>query len=231
MPLAGRSTTGRRTVAFFAAWTLGAWAAFAPTCGEAQEPASAPERAEAARLMNELMTGAGAIGGPFQLTDQKGRRAGPAQWRGKWVLMYFGYTSCPDACPTDLSSIAAAIATLGADGDGVQPVFVTLDPQRDTPSMLAAYVRNFNPRFVALGGTEQEIRRVALSYKVYYEKVARPGSDDYVIDHTSFTYVLNAAGQYAGYFPPGTSGERIAAQLRALLSAAHAHSNRDSKPP
>lgn len=135
---------GRRTAAFFAAWTLAAWAAFAPVCGNAQEPASAPARAEAARLMNELMTGAGPIGGPFQLTDQKGRRAGPAQWRGKLVLMYFGYTSCPDACPTDLSGIAAAIAALGADGDGVQPVFVTLDPLRDTPALLAAYVQGFN---------------------------------------------------------------------------------------
>ncbi len=216
---------GRRTAAFFAAWTLAVWAAFAPVCGNAQESASAPARAEAARLMNELMTGAGPIGGPFQLTDQKGRRVGPAQWRGKLVLMYFGYTSCPDACPTDLSGIAAAIAALGADGDGVQPVFVTLDPLRDTPALLAAYVQGFNPRFVALGGTEQEIRRVALSYKVFYEKVARPGSDDYMIDHTSFTYVLNAAGQYVGYFPPGTSGERIAAQLRAILTAPGARSN------
>jgi cytochrome oxidase Cu insertion factor (SCO1/SenC/PrrC family) len=214
----------RRTAAFFAAWTLVMGAASAPTCGNAQEPASAPARGDAARLMNELMTGTGPIGGPFQLTDQKGRRVGPAQWRGKLVLMYFGYTGCPDACPTDLSGIAAAIAALGADGTRVQPVFVTLDPLRDTPAMLAAYVRNFNPRFVALGGTEQEVRRVALSYKVFYEKVARPGSDDYMIDHTSFTYVLDAAGHYVGYFPPGTSGERIAAQLRALLAAADVHS-------
>jgi protein SCO1/2 len=191
----------------------------------AQESASSPVRAEAARLMNELMTGAGPIGGPFQLTDQKGRRVGPAQWRGKLVLMYFGYTSCPDACPTELSSISAAIAAMGVDGDGVQPVFVTLDPLRDTPTVLAAYVQSFNPRFVALGGTEREIRRVASSYKVFYEKVARQRSSYYMIDHTSFTYVLNATGQYVGYFPPGTSGERIAAQLRALLSATDAHSN------
>jgi cytochrome oxidase Cu insertion factor (SCO1/SenC/PrrC family) len=112
--------------------------------------------------MNELMTGTGPIGGPFLLTDQQGRRAGPAQWRGKVVLMYFGYTFCPDACPTDLSSIAAAIEALGPDGIKVQPVFVTLDPLRDTPRMLGDYVKSFNPRFVALGGTEEEVRRVAL---------------------------------------------------------------------
>ena len=189
----------------------------------AQAQASAPARAEAARLMNELMTGKGAIGGPFELTDQAGRHVGPAQWRGKLVLMYFGYTSCPDACPTDLSSMAAAIKALGADGDAVQPVFVTLDPRRDTPGMLAAYVRGFNPRFVALGGSEDEVRRVALQYKVFYEKVTRTGPDDYMIDHTSFTYVLDAEGRYAGYFPPGSSGDRIAEQLRAMLPAQGAH--------
>jgi cytochrome oxidase Cu insertion factor (SCO1/SenC/PrrC family) len=216
---------GRQLAAAFATWALAVSIAFAPTCSKAQESASTPARAEAARLMNELMTGAGPIGGPFELMDQKGRRAGPAQWRGKWVLMYFGYTSCPDACPTDLSSIAAALRALGADGDRVQPVFVTLDPLRDTPTLLAAYVQGFDPRFVALGGTEQEIRRVASSYKVFYEKVARQGSDDYMIDHTSFTYVLDAQGRYVGYFPPGTGGERMAAQLRAMLPAAGARSN------
>ncbi|WP_213954721.1 SCO family protein [Variovorax sp. dw_954] len=210
----------RRAAGLLAAWTLGAWAAFAPNCGNAEEAASTPVRAEAARLMNELMTGTGQpIGGPFQLTDPDGRRVGPAQWRGKVVLMYFGYTGCPDACPTALADMAAAITALGADGDRVQPVFVTLDPLRDTPAVLAAYVRSFNPRLVALGGTEEEVRRVALSYKVFYEKVPIPGSRFYMIDHTSFTYVLNEAGQYVGYFPPATSGERIAAQMRAMLPA------------
>ena len=203
----------RHRAAALAACALMSWMAH----GHAQEAASAPARADAARLMTELMTGAGPIGGPFQLTDQAGRRVGPAQWRGKLVLIYFGYTACPDACPTDLSSIAAALRALGRDGERVQPVFVTLDPLRDTPAMLGPYVRGFDPRFVALGGTEQEVRRVALSYKVFYEKVARPGSDFYMIDHTSFTYILDTEGRYAGYFPPGTSGERIAEQLRAML--------------
>jgi protein SCO1/2 len=122
-------------------------------------------------------------------------------------------------CPTDLSSIAAAIEALGADGIKVQPVFVTLDPLRDTPTLLGSYVESFNPRFVALGGTEEEVRRVALSYKVYFEKVKQPGSDDYLIDHTSFTYLLDAEGRYVGYFPPGTSGKRMSEQVRALLPA------------
>jgi protein SCO1/2 len=210
-------TIRRRGTTRFGTWAIGLWAAFALGHSGAQQAGSEPQRADAARLMNELMTGTGPIGDPFLLTDQKGQRAGPEQWRGKVVLMYFGYTFCPDACPTDLGSITAAIEALGPDGIKVQPVFVTLDPLRDTPKMLGGYMQSFHPRFVALGGTEEEVRRVALSYKVYYEKVRQPGSDYYLIDHTSFTYVLNTAGLYVGYFPPGTSGKRMSEQVRALL--------------
>jgi cytochrome oxidase Cu insertion factor (SCO1/SenC/PrrC family) len=183
----------------------------------AQEAVAEPGRADAARLMNELMTGRGPIGGPFTLPDQHGRRVGQAQWHGKVVLMYFGYTRCPDACPTDLSSIAAAIDALGPDGSRVQPVFITLDPLRDRPESIGRYAESFNPRFAALGGTEAEVRKVALSYKVFFEKVPQRGTDQYLIDHTSFTYVLDSDGRYVGYFPPGTSGRRMAEQVRALL--------------
>ena len=168
--------------------------------------------------MNELMTGRGPIGGPFSLPDQRGRRVGPAQWRGKVVLMYFGYTFCPDVCPTELSNIAAAIDALGRDGARVQPVFVTLDPQRDKPALIGPYAQSFNPRFAALGGSEGEVREVALSYKVFYEKVRRAGSDHYLIDHTSFVYLLDTEGRYVGYFPPGTTGRRMSEQVRALLA-------------
>ncbi|RZL86730.1 MAG: SCO family protein [Variovorax sp.] len=205
-----------RQVSAFAC-AVGLWAASVPGHAGAQEAGSEPQRADAARLMNELMTGSGPIGGSFLLTDQQGRRVGPMHWRGKVVLMYFGYTFCPDACPTSLSNIAAAIEALGADGRRVQPVFVTLDPLRDRPKMLGAYVKSFNPGFVTLGGIEEEVRRVALSYKVSYEKVWQRGSDYYLIDHTSFTYVLDREGRYVGYFPPGTSGNRMSEQVRSLL--------------
>lgn len=184
----------------------------------AQQGAGEPQRVDAAQLMNELMTGKGPIGAPFSLPDQNGRRVGPAQWKGRVVLMYFGYTFCPDACPTDLYNIAEAIAALGPDGARVQPVFVTLDPERDTPAKIGAYAEHFHPRFAALSGSAAEIRTVALSYKVFYEKVPLGGIDQYAIDHTSFTYVLDTQGRYAGYFPPGTQGSRMAEQVRALLS-------------
>ena len=192
-------------------------AVLAANTASSQEKVAEPGRADAARLMNELMTGRGPIGGPFSLRDQHGRLVGPAQWRGKVVLMYFGYTHCPDACPTDLSSIAAAIDALGSDGAKVQPVFVTLDPLRDIPASIGPYAESFNPRFAALGGSEAEVRKVALSYKVFFEKVPQRGTDQYLIDHTSFTYMLDDEGRYIGYFPPGTSGRRMAEQVRALL--------------
>jgi protein SCO1/2 len=181
--------------------------------------AEEPQRVDAARLMNDLMTGRGPIGGPFSLTDQRGNSAGPSQWRGKIVLLYFGYTSCPDVCPTDLAAIGAAVDALGRLGSEIQPVFVTLDPARDKPELIGRYAERFHPRFLALWGTESQTREIATAYKVYFEKVPIRVSDQYVIDHTSFTYVLDTEGNFAGYFPPGTSGTRIAERLRAMLSA------------
>ena len=204
----------RRVIAV--ALASGLSAALLPERARAQ--AQEPSRADAARLMNELMTGSRPIGGPFLLPDQHGRRVGPAQWHGKVVLLYFGYTFCPDACPTDLKNIADAIEILGPNGSRVQPVFITLDPQRDKPAQIGRYAESFNPRFAALSGTEDEIRKVALSYKVFYEKVPMRGSSQYLIDHTSFTYALDVEGRYAGYFPPGTSGRRLAEQVKSMLA-------------
>ena len=178
----------------------------------------APRRTDAARLMNDLMSGKAPVGGPFTLTDQHGKRVSLADFRGNIVMLYFGYTFCPDVCPADLYAIAETIRLLGEDSARVQPVFVTLDPERDTPARMVPYVASFNPRFVALSGSEQEIREVATLYKVFFEKVRPPGAGYYLIDHTAFTYVIDARGNYAGFFPPGSSGERMAALVRDLLA-------------
>ena len=113
----------------------------------------------------------------------------------------------------------AAIDALGPLGSEVQPVFVTLDPARDRPELIGRYAERFHPRFLALWGTESQTREVATAYKVYFEKVPMPGTDQYAIDHTSFTYVLDAEGKFAGFFPPGTRGARIAERLRSMLAA------------
>jgi len=202
--------------------SVAAWLAGTATgLGAAGPDAAAgePQRVDAAGMMNDLMTGRGNIGGPFLLTDQRGQPAGPAQWRGKIVLLYFGYMSCPDACPTDLAAIGAAIRLLGPLGSKVQPVFITLDPTRDKPELIGRYAETFHPRFAALSGSEAQTKEVATAYKVYFDKVPVRGTDQYSIDHTSFTYVLDAEGRFAGFFPPGTSGARMAERVRAMLSA------------
>jgi cytochrome oxidase Cu insertion factor (SCO1/SenC/PrrC family) len=198
-----------------------ALAAAALVAASASAAGDAPPRADAARLMNDLMSGHVPVGTPFSLPDQHGRRVGQAQWRGRIVLLYFGYLFCPDVCPTDLRAIADAVGSLGADGASVQPVFVTLDPERDSAEMAGRYAESFHPRFAALRGSDAETRRVAEAYKVFYEKVPLRGGG-YAIDHTSFTYVLDGEGRYVGYFPPGTSGKRMADFVRSLLPAARA---------
>jgi protein SCO1/2 len=174
-------------------------------------------RADAARLMNELMSGKGPVGGPFTLTDQDGRSRSLEDFRGRLVLLYFGFTYCPDVCPTDLMSVGNLIRSLGREGDQLQPVFVTLDPARDKPEVLRAYVASFHPRFVALTGTEDEIRRIATSYKVFFEKVRPPGVNTYLIDHSAYVFLLDREGRFITLFPPGTPQERMAVMVREQL--------------
>jgi cytochrome oxidase Cu insertion factor (SCO1/SenC/PrrC family) len=181
------------------------------------DPPAAGSREGAARLMSELMSGKGPVGGPFTLTDQDGARRSLADFRGKLVLLYFGFTYCPDVCPTDLMTVGNLIRSLGPAGEQVQPVFVTLDPARDKPEVLRAYVASFHPRFVALTGTESEIRRIATSYKVYFEKVKPPGVNTYLIDHTAYVFLLDREGKFVTLFPPATPQERMAVMVREFL--------------
>jgi protein SCO1/2 len=174
--------------------------------------ADAPRRQDAARLMNELMSGRAEVGGPFELADQWGRPRSLAEFRGKRVLLYFGFASCPDVCPTDLAVIGEALRRLGPRAEAVQPLFITLDPQRDTPEVLREYVAAFHPRFIALRGSEAQTRELATRYKVFYEKV--PQGSGYAIDHMAFTFLLDREGRYSGFLPPGTSAERMAAMVR-----------------
>lgn len=182
------------------------------------DPPPEDRRAGAARMMNELMSGKVPVGGPFTLTDVNNQNRSLADFRGKVVLLYFGFMSCPDICPTDLLAIGKTVDALGAQADQVQPVFVTLDPERDTRTALRGYVASFHPRFVALTGSQAEVRRVATAYKVFFEKVALPGTPTYTIDHAAFTFLLDREGKYVGLFPPGTPAERMLVMVREQLS-------------
>jgi len=183
--------------------------------------AQAPERS-AAELMDAVMWNREPIGGPFALTDQHGHRRTDADFRGRLMLVYFGFTYCPDICPTDLQSMSLAIDRLGAAGEAVQPLFITVDPERDTPEHLADYVTMFHPRLIALTGDAAAIRDAARAYRVYYAK-APTNSGDYTVDHSGFIYLMDRAGNYVGFFPPGTPPDSMADTMRPLAEAAQQH--------
>jgi protein SCO1/2 len=161
-----------------------------------------------------------AIGGPFTLVDNNGQTVTDRTYRGKWLLVFFGYTHCPDVCPTTLNSIAAALRQLGPAAASVQPLFITVDPQRDTPRVLANYVRAFDPRIIGLTGTTEQIAAVAREYRVYFSADETPEQRDYQLDHSAFVYVMNPQGKFVQLFGGATANDKIAARLRQLMGQA-----------
>jgi protein SCO1/2 len=162
--------------------------------------------------------GAVPIGGPFTLVDQTGQVRTEADFRGKFMLVYFGYTYCPDVCPMELATMSAAVDALGPDGAEVVPVFITIDPARDTVEHLKSFARNFHPRLVALTGTEDEVRAAARAYRVYYAKAGEGADgDDYLMDHTSIVYLIDGEGRYAAHFTHATAAEKMAARIAEFL--------------
>ena len=198
---------------------LRSWLAATSILFGAFSPALAADSAEpsAAALIEALVTRVPPIGGPFNLIDHTGRRRTDVDFHGKLVVIYFGYTHCPDVCPTELQTISLALDALGTAADPVQPLFITVDPERDTPSVLADYVSSFHARLVALTGPAPQIRRVALAYRVFFAKSAVVGPDGYAIDHTGFIYLVGKDGRYIDFLPPGLTPERIMESLRLHL--------------
>ncbi len=160
---------------------------------------------------------ASAIGGPFRLVDQDARTVTDADLKGKWLLVYFGYTRCPDACPTALNDIAIALDDLGAKRGAFRPIFITVDPERDTPEVMKAYVESFDAPILALTGTPAQLAEAAKSYRVYYAKHPEQGGD-YSMDHSSVIYVMDPDGRFTASFTPESTPEQIAERLRKLLS-------------
>jgi protein SCO1 len=159
------------------------------------------------------------IGGPFTLTAPDGTTVTDQTYRGKWLLVYFGYTFCPDSCPTTLNEIASALEKLGADAVKLKPLFITIDPQRDTREVLEQYTQSFDPRIVGLTGSPQQIDAVTQGYGAYAARhKTGPGSEDYVMDHSTYLYVMDPGGKFVRAFDADTSGDRIADALRKLMA-------------
>jgi protein SCO1/2 len=160
------------------------------------------------------------IGGPFTLEDGNGRPVTDRDLRGRWLLVYFGYTNCPDVCPTTLTEVAAALDKLGARGERILPVFISIDPQRDTPQVVKDYTAAFTPRLLGLTGTPEQVARVAQEYRVYYATHQNGDkTGDYSVDHSSLLYLMDPDGRFVAPIRTDESGPEIAADLARLIPA------------
>ncbi len=158
------------------------------------------------------------IGGPFQLVDQDGRPFSSDQLKGKPTLIYFGFTYCPDVCPTSLLLMETAVEKLGPDAaKKVNLVFITIDPERDTPALLKGYVPNFGAGIIGLTGTPQQIADVAKAYRVYFQKVPGKEGSPYLMDHSSIVYLLDRNGRFVTHFTHDAKAETIANAVGRLL--------------
>lgn len=158
------------------------------------------------------------IGGPFTLEDGNGKSVSDTDFRGKYMLVYFGYTFCPDVCPTTLNAVADAMDKLGPEASRIQPLFITVDPKRDTPAVVKQYAAAFGPRIEGLTGTPDQIASVAKVYRVYFaEHRTGTGPDDYTMDHSSVLYLMDPKGQFLAPVRADQSGEEIAANLKKLI--------------
>ena len=154
----------------------------------------------------------------FRLTDHNGQVRTLADFRGKVVAVFFGYIHCPDVCPTTLSDFAAALQQLGPQADQVQVIFVTVDPQRDTPDLLKQFVPAFNPGFLGMYTDVETLKQLAKEYKVVYQKTSVKAADDYLIDHSAGAFVYDKQGKIRLLMPYGSSADAIAQDLKTLLA-------------
>ncbi len=166
-------------------------------------------------------TGTVAIGGPFTLVDSTGKTVTDADLKGRYSLVFFGFTRCPDICPLELQLVTQALELAGPAADKVQPVFISVDPERDTPEVLGAYIANFHPRFMALTGTVDQTRVATQSYRVYAAKAPlkdAEGKDtgDYTVSHTGYLYLMDRDGRYLAHFQKEATAEEIARRLAQL---------------
>ena len=166
------------------------------------------------------VTGSGTalIGGPFNLTDQTGRKVTESDFRGRYMLVFFGYTYCPDVCPTELQVMTRAVESMGAAGEKITPVFISVDPERDTPETLKSYVENFGTRLVGLTGSPAEVAAAAKAFRVYYAKAGKAEGADYLMDHSNIIYLMDPEGRFVRHFTYTTDAKALAEELSAATA-------------
>ena len=161
--------------------------------------------------------GSSLVGGPFELTDHTGRSVTEADYDGAHKIVYFGYTTCPDVCPTGMSVISEALEQIGLVTKSVKPLFITIDPERDTVAVMAAYHQHFHSSFSNLTGTPEQIAAVTKAYRVFYKKAVTEDFDDYLMDHSAITYLMAPGGGFLAHFGSETTPKQLADAIRARL--------------
>lgn len=158
------------------------------------------------------------VGGPFSLVDPTGKIVTDADFRGRWMLVYFGYTFCPDVCPTELQAVAAGMDLLGKQAEQVVPIFITVDPERDTPAAMGEYVKLFDDRLIGLTGSSDQVKVATRAYRVYAAKSDSKTTNAYLMDHSSFVYLMGPDGTLRSLFKAGTGADELAQSIRAKMS-------------
>jgi protein SCO1/2 len=202
-------------------WLIAALVAMLSACekpGVAPAPEAAKAPAAAAGFRGIDITGA-QYARALALADVDGKPRDLAEFKGKVVVVFFGYTQCPDVCPSTMAELSQVKKALGADGERVQGIFVTVDPERDTPEVLKAYLASFDPSFVALRGSLEQTKATAKEFKVFYAKVPGKTEGSYTIDHTAGSYVFDPAGRVRLFVRYGSGADALAADLKTLLAA------------
>jgi protein SCO1/2 len=163
-------------------------------------------------------SGTALVGGPFSLVGADGKPVTDRDFRGRYMLIFFGFTHCPDICPAELQVIAEALGELGDKAKNVVPIFITLDPERDTPEAMGNYVKSFGPDFVGLTGSPEAIAAAAKAYRVSYAKVEdKESAADYGVDHSALVYLMDPEGRYVTHFSYGLSADQMAEKLGKSL--------------
>ena len=201
--------TGKRRRLLLLAALIGLAAGVATAVILAVIPAGGPQQSSSGKAL---------IGGPFSLLEPDGTNVTDQTFAGKPMLVYFGFTNCPDVCPAGLQIISAALDKLGPKADGITPLFITVDPERDTPQVLGEYVKSFNPRIIGLSGSPQDISAVTRAYRVYVNKVPNDKEPArYGVDHSSFMYLMNAKGEYVKHFLHTVDVDQLASEIAKAL--------------
>ena len=170
------------------------------------------------QLDSNKSQGEALIGGNFSLIDQHGNKTEDSDFRGKLMLVFFGFTNCPNICPTDLFVMSKAMNLLGKESKNIAPIFITVDPKRDTSTVLASYLENFNKSLIGLTGSTEQIEQATTAYRIYYAKVKDENSSlEYTMDHSTFTYLMDKKGKYITHFDHNTDATEMANIIRKYL--------------